>query len=103
MPEAIQYILNMKSQAWQSLENAYAKEAADRAKEIKRGWDYYQGKHHKPLKIQSDGYDDNVVINHIAQFVEDLVGFLLGDGISFDAGGKKQKGKGKSAAKTDKT
>jgi len=90
MPEATQYTLDMKSQAWQTLENAYAKEAADRAKEIKRGWDYYQGRHHKPLKIQSDGYDDNVIVNHIAQFVEDLVGFLLGDGITFDSGGDDQ-------------
>jgi hypothetical protein len=87
MPEATQYSLNMKSSAWQA---AYATEINARCAEIKRGWDYYQGKHRRPLKIQSDGYDDNVIVNHIAQFVEDLVGFLLGDGITFDSGGDDQ-------------
>jgi hypothetical protein len=90
MPESTQYELTINSNAWKTLEEAYTVESRARAVEIKRGWDYYQGKHRRPLKIQSDGYDDNVIVNHIAQFTEDLVGFLLGDGISFDSGGDDQ-------------
>jgi len=87
MPEAINYILDMKSNAWNGLENAYAREYNARAKEIELRWKYWKGDHKQPLKIQKDGINDNVILNQIEQFTEDIVGFLIGDGIRFDASG----------------
>src|SRR3990172_7662287 len=87
MPEAIQYPLDMRSNAWDALENVYAKEYNARAKEIELRWKYWKGDHKQPLKIQKDGINDNVILNQIEQFTEDIVGFLIGDGIRFDASG----------------
>lgn len=87
MPEAINYILDTKSDAWKQLEDSFAKEYNARAGEFAHRWKYYKGDHKKPLKIQSDDIDDNVIVNQIEQFAEDIVGFLIGDGIRFDASG----------------
>jgi hypothetical protein len=87
MPEAISYELSMTSDAWRALEDAYAAEIKSRQKAIKRGWAYYEGDHDLPLKIQKDGYNDNVVVNHVEALADRLTAFLIGDGVRFDAGG----------------
>lgn len=90
MPEAINYVLDTKSNAWKQLEDSFAKEYNDRAGEIARHWDYYNGKHKLPLKIQQDGVNDNVIINHIEALADRLIAFLIGDGVTFDSGGDGQ-------------
>lgn len=87
MPEATRYELSMDSNAWRSLEDAYAAEIRDRQKDIKRGWAYYDGNHDLPLRIQKDGYNDNVIVNHVEALADRLTAFLIGDGVRFDAGG----------------
>lgn len=86
MPEAIVYLTDPNSNKAQSLENAFIREFNDRAKIIKRSWDYYNGDHDLPLKPQKDGYNDNVIVNHVEALAERITAFLLGDGIIFDAG-----------------
>jgi hypothetical protein len=87
MPESTEYILDMRSNAWRSLEEAYAAEIKARQSAIKRGWSYYEGDHDLPLKIQKDGYNDNVIVNHVEALADRLTAFLIGDGVTFDAGG----------------
>lgn len=86
MPEATEYP-PLDSKAWQVIEDAYKEESERRGAAIKRAWDYYDGNHHKPLKVQQDGYDDNVILNYIEVLAEKLETFLIGDGLQFDAGG----------------
>ena len=72
------------------MEEIYVKEAAERGKESQRRWNYYDGKHDLPLKPQKDNYNDNVIVNHVASLSERLTAFLVGDGVTFDAGGDDQ-------------
>jgi hypothetical protein len=90
MPEAIEYP-PLNSEAWKTIEEAYQEEAAKRGKAITRAWDYYNGDHKEPLKIQQDGYDDNVILNDIEIFAEKLETLLIGDGLEFDAGSDDEK------------
>lgn len=92
MPEATTYPLNVDSKAWQTLETAYRNEQGERNKTVEQGWNYYNGKHRQPLKKQSDGHDDNVIVNDIEILANKLVAFLIGDGVKFDAGGDDQEG-----------
>lgn len=87
MPEATFYPTDLNTDAAKALEDAYNTEHDARAKEINRAWDYYEGKHKRQLKIQEDGYDDNVVTNHVGPLADRVVGFMIGDGISFDIEG----------------
>lgn len=89
MPEAIEYP-PMGSDDWKKIEEAYQNEAKARGKAITRAWDYYNGAHKQPLKIQADGYDDNVILNDIEIFAEKLETLLIGDGLEFDAGSDDQ-------------
>jgi hypothetical protein len=87
MPEATRYITDTDSTEYRAVEDAFVGEYNRRAKKISTGWDYYNGNHRKPLKAQKDGYDDNVVVNHVESLTDRIIGFLLGDGIMFDASG----------------
>lgn len=40
-----------------------------------------------PLKVQKDGYNDNVIVNHVEALADRLTAFLIGDGVHFDADG----------------
>lgn len=90
MPEATNYILDMRSNAWKQLEDSFAKEYNHRAKEFNHRWEYYEGDHKLPLKTQQDGVNDNVIVNHIEALADRLTAFLLGDGVRFDASGDDQ-------------
>jgi len=90
MPEALEYIIDENSTALKEIEAAYLAEAKERGAMSQRHWDYYNGKHALPLKKQKDGYDDNVIINHVGALSDRLVAFLIGDGVTFDAGGDGQ-------------
>ena len=91
MPEATQYPLP-DTDAAKEIEAAYNEEMKDRGAAIERAWDYYKGDHKQPLKVQRDGYDDNVVLNDIETLAERLETFLVGDGLKFDAGGDDEAG-----------
>jgi hypothetical protein len=86
MPAATQYPTDLNSNEAKQIEQAYADEHNDRLKAIKRAWNYFEGRHKKPLKQQSDGYDDNVAVNQVGQLAERITGLMIGDGITFDAG-----------------
>ncbi len=90
MPEATEYP-PLDSDVWKVTEEAYQKEAKTRGKAITRAWAYYNGDHKQPLKIQADGYDDNVILNDIEIFAEKLETLLIGDGLEFDAGSDDEK------------
>lgn len=87
MPEAVRYENSMDSDAWKALEDAYAKEFTARYNETKRHWAYYEGNHDLPLKVQKDGYNDNVIVNHVEALADRLTAFLIGDGVRFDSDG----------------
>jgi hypothetical protein len=86
MPEASEY-LPLGSKAGKVIEGEYNEEAARRGAMIKRAWAYYDGDHKPPLKIQADGYDDNVILNDVEVLADKLGAFLVGDGLEFDAAG----------------
>jgi hypothetical protein len=90
MPEATEYP-PLDSDAWKVTEEAYQEETKKRQAAITRAWDYYNGDHKPPLKIQADGYDDNVILNDIEIFAEKLETLLIGDGLEFDAGSDDEK------------
>lgn len=87
MPEATRYAIELDSDAWKALENAYAEEFKVRYDQTQRHWAYYEGNHDLPLKVQKDGYNDNVVVNHVEALADRLTAFLIGDGVRFDADG----------------
>lgn len=41
-------------------------------------WDYYRGKHRRPLKVRADGANDNVIVNYSRRVVDKSVAFLFG-------------------------
>lgn len=83
MPSAIQYKINGNDEA----DKAGREESKARGMVIERNWRYYDGAHDQPLKAQRDGYNDNVIVNNIEPLADKTVAFLIGDGISFTAGG----------------
>lgn len=93
MPEAIQYILETQNKkAYDALEEKFNAELKARTKMFKRNWAYYNGDHDQPLTLQRDNYNDNVIVNHVMGLADRIVGFMIGDGISFDAGGDTEQG-----------
>lgn len=84
MPAATEYIQDHTSREYHALEDAYAKEAEARIAAIDRAWQYYKGQMHRPLKIESDGVDDNIILPKVAEIADKLRSFLLGDGVQFD-------------------
>jgi hypothetical protein len=90
MPEATEYPTDLNSQAYKTIEEAYQEEAARRGEFLARSWAYYDGEHKPPLKIQQDGYDDNIILNEIEIFADKLETMLVGDGLKFDAAGDDQ-------------
>lgn len=86
MPAAVEYIQDQSSGDYRALEEAHAKEYDSRAALFARHWDYYKGNLPEPLKREKDGYNDNVILAKIDQLADKTVSFLLGDGITFNAG-----------------
>ena len=87
MPEAIAYTIETGSKLWRDNEDVYRTEAKKRLEVIDRHWRYYDGDHDKQLKPQQDGYDDNIIVNDVEVLAEKVANFLVGDGVTFDAGG----------------
>lgn len=90
MPEALEYILDESSKELKDIEATYIQEARERGKVSARSWSYYDGVHDLPLKAQKDGYNDNVIVNHVEALSDRLTAFLVGAGVTFDAGGDGQ-------------
>lgn len=86
MPEVTEYV-PIDSKAGKEIEKEYNEEMTRRGKMLTRAWAYYAGEHKPPLKVQADGYDDNVILNNVEILAEKLGAFLVGDGVQFDAGG----------------
>lgn len=84
MPAALEYILDQTSKEYHALEDAYTKEHDARLKDIDTAWAYYNGQMHRPLKVESDGVDDNVLLPKVGEIADKLRSFLLGDGVQFD-------------------
>jgi len=47
-------------------------------------WDYYNGKHKKPLKVKPGEADDNVIVNLSKLIVDKGVSFLFGKDVQFE-------------------
>jgi len=87
MPEATQYTTNTGSKQFEQIDEAHSEEMHERIEAIERGWRYYNGRHDLPLKPQKDGYNDNVIVNHVEALADRITAFLVGDGVAFDVGG----------------
>lgn len=86
MPAAVEYIQDNHSAEYRALEDAFVAEYDSRAKLFDRHWLYYKGIMPEPLKLEKDGYNDNVILAKIDQLADKTVSFLYGDGITFNAG-----------------
>jgi hypothetical protein len=86
MPAAVEYITNDRAADYRTLEEAFAREYDERAKRFDRHWKYYRGQMPEPLKLERDGYNDNVILPKVDQLADKGVSFLFGSGISFNAG-----------------
>lgn len=84
MPAAIAYPLDQTTQEARALDDIYTKEHDSRLAVIDRAWAYYQGNMLPPLKIESDGVNDNVLLPKVSEIADKLRSFLLGDGVQFD-------------------
>jgi hypothetical protein len=56
-------------------------------------WDYYRGKHRRPLvsKTNPDQPDDNVILNHSKRIVNQGVQFLFGQPVQFEIDGEDER------------
>lgn len=51
-------------------------------------WDYYRGKHRRPLKIKDGQADDNVIVNYCRRVVDKSTAFLFGHAPTFEVDGE---------------
>jgi hypothetical protein len=78
MPPATKYYEDPNDRDARVLEDLALTERAERAKLIARNWDYYEGKHRKPLAADASGVDDNVILNKMRLIVNKAVSQLMG-------------------------
>lgn len=55
-----------------------------RAALFARYWDYYQGRHRKPLVVKGGQADDNVILNYSRRVVDKGISFLFGGDVTFE-------------------
>jgi hypothetical protein len=65
----------------------HSKVHRDRAALMGRLWNYYRGRHVKPLKVRPDQADDNVILNYSRRVVDKGLSFLFGPGVAFEMDG----------------
>ena len=51
-------------------------------------WDYYRGKHRRPLKIKDGQANDNVIVNYSRRIVDKSTAFLMGSPPRFEVDGE---------------
>lgn len=56
----------------------------ERAALYARLWDYYRGRHHKPLTVKQGQADDNVLLNYSRRVVDKGLAFLFGPEVTFE-------------------
>jgi hypothetical protein len=78
MPAVAKYVLDQNSDDAKPIEKAYTAEIKQRQADIKTAWDYYDGKHKKPLRPDKSKVDDNVIVNLVGLLVEKGVSNLFG-------------------------
>ena len=59
-----------------TLNDLTADEFQARQKLIDHHWRYYNGMHHKPLKVKANEYDDNIIINLCGRSVDKMTEFI---------------------------
>jgi hypothetical protein len=86
MPAAFEYTTDINSNEGQGLEASFLQEIEGRSKTFAKHWNYYDGIMPEPLKMELDGYNDNVILAKTDQIADKIVSFLLGDGIHWQGG-----------------
>jgi hypothetical protein len=71
-----------------SLERLANDEQQARTKQIDAAWDYYEGRHKKPLKVRAGQVDDNVILNVSRKVIEQAVSLLFGKTPGLEIGDK---------------
>src|SRR5262245_42180454 len=65
----------LNARTWQERQ---ANSADDRLQAIKTAWDYYEGRHPKPLAVKPGQVDDNVIVNLARPVVDKGISLLFG-------------------------
>lgn len=78
MPSATTYPTDPASAAARRIEEAYQRERAARTAAHDRARRYYAGEHHRHLRPDATGTEDNLTVNLIEAVVDKSVGNLLG-------------------------
>lgn len=63
------------------------KEHRERATQCALLWDYYRGRHRKPLVVKPGQADDNVILNYARRVIDKGLAFLLGEDVGFELDG----------------
>jgi len=69
--------------AWMFAQRMEA-ENRERLQRYKRGWEYYNGDHARPLQVREGQPDDNVIVNLARMIVDKGVAFLFGKEVGFE-------------------
>lgn len=64
----------------------------ERCKLFARYWDYYMGRHRKPLVVKQGQADDNVILNYARRVIDKGLAFLFGGDVSFEIDGSEERG-----------
>jgi hypothetical protein len=80
MPGLAEYPLNDPDQ----LTKLASDELATRRKAIDSAWSYYEGNHHKPLKVKAGQPDDNVILNVSRKAIAQAISLLFGELPTFE-------------------
>lgn len=70
------------------LEKLANNEQQARKKAIDAAWDYYEGRHRRPLKVRAGQVDDNVILNVSRKVIEQAVSLLFGTAPGLEIGDK---------------
>lgn len=86
MPAAVIYVTNQTTTAYRAIEEQFTAEMQARAAAVEQAWAYYDGLMPQPLRVEGDGYNDNVTLPKVDQVADKLVSLLYGDGIDWTVG-----------------
>lgn len=73
MPALLEYPEDPKA-----VDDALRKEAKERGDLSEAAWEYYHGKHRKPLKVRTGQPDDNIILNLCRRVADQSVSLLVG-------------------------
>lgn len=67
-----------------NLLDLFIAEEMARVRDIATRWQYYTGKHPRPLKVRPGQPDDNIIVNFVRIVVDKGVSFLFGNEVTFE-------------------